>query len=123
MSATPTTHAPNFNERQLLLLLAAIQFTTIVDFLIIMPLGPQYMRVFGITPAEFGVIVSSYAISAGISGLLAGLVLDRFDRKQGLLFIYFGFAVGTILCAMAPTYTLLVMARWSLEHSAESPEV
>src|SRR5258706_16237578 len=56
-----------FNERLLLLSLAAINFTTIVDFIIIMPLGPQYMRVFSISPAQFGIIVSSYAISAGIS--------------------------------------------------------
>jgi len=56
----------------LLLSLAAINFTTIVDFIIIMPLGPQYMRVFSISPAQFGVIVSSYAISAGISGITAG---------------------------------------------------
>lgn len=111
MNSSAETRPPVFNERGLLLLLAAIQFTTIVDFLIIMPLGPQYMRVFGITPAEFGVIVSSYAISAGISGLAAGLVLDRFDRKRGLLAIYFGFSIGTLLCAMAPTYPLLVMAR------------
>ncbi len=99
------------NERRLLLLLAAVQFTIILDFLIIMPLGPQYMRVFHITPGQFGIIVSSYAISAGVSGLAAGLFLDRLDRKHGLLGIYLGFAVGTFLCALAPTYPLLVAAR------------
>src|SRR5579859_8249371 len=73
------------NERLLLLVLAAIQFTAIVDFLIILPLGPQYMRVFNITPGQFGLIVSAYAISAGISGVATGFVLDRFDRKRALL--------------------------------------
>src|SRR3954466_5524904 len=77
-----------FSERLLLLSLAAIQFTTVVDFIIIMPLGPQYMRVFSISPAQFGIIVSSYAISAGISGTAAGFFLDRFDRKRALLGLY-----------------------------------
>ena len=99
------------SERLLLLVLAAIQFTAIVDFLIILPLGPQYMRVFAITPGQFGVIVSAYAISAGISGFATGLFLDRFDRKRALLALYFGFAVGTLFCALAPTYHLLVVAR------------
>ena len=105
----PAQHA--LNERLLLLVLAAIQFTAIVDFLIILPLGPQYMRLFGINPGQFGIIVSAYAISAGISGVLTGFVLDRFDRKWALLVLYFGFAVGTLLCAVASTYHLLVAAR------------
>ncbi len=99
------------DERLLLLVMAAIQFTAIVDFLIILPLGPQYMRVFHINTAQFGIIVSAYAISAGISGIAAGLFLDRFDRKAGLLGLYFGFALGTFCCALAPTYPLLVAAR------------
>src|SRR5690348_8853185 len=99
------------NERLLLLVLAAIQFTAIVDFLIILPLGPQYLRLFGITPAQFGVIVSAYAISAGISGIAAGIFLDRFDRKAALLALYLGFAIGTLCCALAPSYPLLVAAR------------
>src|ERR1700682_3301264 len=99
------------NERLLLFVLAAIQFTAIVDFLIILPLGPQYMRVFGITPAQFGVIVSAYAISAGVSGIVTGFFLDRFDRKRALLTLYLGFAIGTLFCAVAPSYALLVLAR------------
>jgi predicted MFS family arabinose efflux permease len=98
-------------ERWLLFSLAAINFTTIVDFIIIMPLGPQYMRVFSISPAQFGVIVSSYALSAGISGIAAGFFLDRFDRKRALLTLYTGFTLGTLFCALAQTYHLLVAAR------------
>jgi predicted MFS family arabinose efflux permease len=98
-------------ERWLLLSLAAINFTTIVDFIIILPLGPQYMRVFAISPAQFGLIVSSYAISAGISGIAAGFFLDRFDRKRALLTLYTGFTLGTLFCALAPTYHVLVAAR------------
>ncbi|HSU53837.1 MAG TPA: MFS transporter [Candidatus Dormibacteraeota bacterium] len=99
------------HERLLLLVLAAIQFTAVVDFLIILPLGPQYMRVFAINPGQFGLIVSSYAISAGISGVTTGIFLDRFDRKRALLWLYLGFAIGTLFCALAPTYPLLVLAR------------
>jgi len=92
-------------------MIAAIQFTTILDFLIIMPLGPQYMRVFAITPGQFGLIVSSYAISAGTAGIAAGFVIDLFDRKSALLLLYSGFALGTLCCALAPTYPMLVAAR------------
>ena len=99
------------NERLLLFVLAAIQFTTVVDFLIIMPLGPQYMRVFAITPGQFGLIVSAYAISAGICGIASGFFLDRFDRKRALMALYAGFTLGTLFCALAPTYQLLVAAR------------
>ena len=99
------------SERFLLLVLAAIQFTAIVDFLIILPLGPQYMRVFAITPGQFGIIVSSYAVSAGVSGIAMGLYLDRFDRKRALLALYLGFTLGTLFCALAPDYHSLVAAR------------
>src|SRR6185503_13246236 len=99
------------SERLLLLVLAAIQFTVVVDFLIILPLGLQYMRVFEIGPAQFGLIVSTYAISAGISGVTTGLLLDRFDRKRALLWLYAGFSVGTLFCALAPTWHSLVAAR------------
>jgi predicted MFS family arabinose efflux permease len=102
---------PQLSERLLLLVLAAVQFTAVVDFLIIMPLGPQYMRVFGINAAQFGLIVSSYAVSAGLAGIAAGFYLDRFDRKRALLVLYLGFTLGTLCCALAPSYLLLVLAR------------
>jgi predicted MFS family arabinose efflux permease len=99
-------------EKLLLLTLAAIQFTTTLDFIIILPLGPQYMEVFHINPRQFGLIVGAYGIAAGITGLAAGFFLDWFDRKRALLFLYFGFALGTLFCALAPTYPLLVAARF-----------
>jgi predicted MFS family arabinose efflux permease len=99
------------NERLVLLLLAAIQFTTNLDFLIVLPLGPQYMRVMHINPAQFNLMVAAYAIAAGISGVAAGFFLDRFDRKTALLWLFLGFAMGTLFCALAPTYHLLVAAR------------
>jgi predicted MFS family arabinose efflux permease len=105
------TEPRQLNERALLLVLAAIQFTATVDFLIILPLGPQYMRVFNINPGQFGLIVSAYAVAAGLSGVTTGVFLDRFDRKQALLWLYFGFTIGTLLCAVAPTYLMLILAR------------
>lgn len=99
------------NEKLVLVLLAAIQFTVNLDFLIVMPLGPQYMRVMHISPAQFNVMVAAYAIAAGITGVAAGFFLDRFDRKSALVFLFTGFAVGTLLCALAPSYRLLTAAR------------
>jgi predicted MFS family arabinose efflux permease len=99
------------NEKVLLLVLAAIQFTVVVDFLIIMPLGPQYMRVFQISAQDFSIIVASYALAAGISGFLSGFFLDKYDRKSALLLLFSGFTLGTFFCALAPTYNLLVLSR------------
>jgi len=98
-------------EKLLMLTLAAINFTTILDFVIIIPLGPQYISSFHITEKQFGVIVSAYGFAAGLSGLAAGFFMDRFDRKKALVWLYAGFTVGTLLCALSPTYPLLVAAR------------
>jgi len=92
-------------------MLAALQFTVAVDFVIMMPLGPQLMRIFGIGTPAFNFAVSAYAGAAGVSGLCAAFFLDRFDRKTALLMIYAGFAIGTLLCALARTYETLVFAR------------
>lgn len=92
-------------------MLAAVQFTVAVDFVIMMPLGPQLMRIFAIDTPAFNLAVSAYAGAAGLSGLGAAFFLDRFDRKTALLMIYAGFAIGTLFCALAPTYEALVFAR------------
>jgi predicted MFS family arabinose efflux permease len=98
-------------ERVVLLTLAAVQFTSIVDFMVVMPLGPQLMRTLRIDPARFGMVVSSYTFAAGVAGLVASTLVDRFGRKQAFLTIYAGFLVGTLLCGLAPTYRTLVAAR------------
>ena len=98
-------------EKILLFTLATIQFTAILDFMIVMPLGPQLMRLFAINPSQFGVIVSSYTFAAGFTGLVGAFFIDRFDRKTSLLFNYIGFSIGTICCALAPSYEWLVVAR------------
>jgi predicted MFS family arabinose efflux permease len=103
---------PAKEERFLLYVLAAIQFTHILDFMIVMPLGPRLMEIFAITPAQFGFIVSTYTFSAGLFGLVAAWFIDRFDRKRALLWLYGGFGIGTLLCALAPNYYAMVAARF-----------
>jgi predicted MFS family arabinose efflux permease len=92
-------------------ILGFLQFTVILDFMIISPLGAIVMPSLHISPRQFGLAVSSYAFSAGVSGFLAAGFADRFDRKRLLLFFYFGFMLGTLLCALATTYPLLLLAR------------
>lgn len=98
-------------ERWLLLTIAGIQFTHILDFMIMMPLGPQFTRLFGISDAQFGLLVSAYTLSAGASGLAAATYVDRFDRKHLLLWLYGLFAIATLACGLATSYGFLMMAR------------
>src|ERR1700736_5024463 len=102
-----------FSRYQSLLvaLLAFVQFTIILDFMIMSPLGAIIIPALSITAAQFGVAVSAYAFSAGISGILAAGFADRFDRKRLLLFFYLGFTAGTALCALAPNYHVLLTGR------------
>jgi predicted MFS family arabinose efflux permease len=91
--------------------LAFIQFTVILDFIIIAPLGAMLMKIMSVTPAQFGSVVSAYAFSAGVSGFLAAGFADKFDRKKFLLFFYAGFVVGTFLCGIATNFFFLLIAR------------
>jgi predicted MFS family arabinose efflux permease len=107
------TTPPKFTGYQMFLvaLLAFLQFSIILDFMIISPLGAIIMPDLGITPQRFGEIVSAYAFSAGASSLLAAGFADRFDRKKFLLFFYCGFVIGTALCGLASSYPQLLVAR------------
>ena len=92
-------------------ILAITQFTVILDFMVMSPLGDILMKSLNLKPSHFGIAVSAYAFSAGIAGLLTAGFADKFDRKKLLLFFYTGFIAGTILCGIANTYPLLVGAR------------
>jgi predicted MFS family arabinose efflux permease len=106
-----STAARAKGEIALLLMLAMVQFTHIVDFMIMMPLGHQFMRLFDVGPREFGLLVSSYTFAAGVSGFAAAFVIDRFDRKRALLALYAGFIAATAACGLAPSFEALLATR------------
>lgn len=98
-------------EKPLLYTLAFVQFTNIMDFMIMMPLSKLFMKEFHIGEQQFSWLVSSYTITAGIVCLLGSFFLDRFDRRRALLVAYAGFVVGTFACGLAHTFGLLLAAR------------
>jgi predicted MFS family arabinose efflux permease len=99
------------HEWIVLLLLAAVNFTHILDFMIMMPLGNYLMPYFNISTKQFSFLVSAYTFSAAVSGFGAAFFVDHFDRKKVLLFGYSGFLVGTLACGIAPSFALLLIAR------------
>jgi predicted MFS family arabinose efflux permease len=98
-------------QRIIVLLLASINFTHILDFMVMMPLGNLLIPYFKISTQYFSQIVASYSISAFVSGLIAMFFVDRFDRKHILLFGYTGFILGTFCCGIAPSAFLLLLSR------------
>lgn len=106
-----TDHSFTRYQKIIILILAITQFTVILDFMIMAPLGDLMMKKLNLKPAEFALAVSAYAFSAGASGLLAAGFADRFDRKKLLLFFYCGFILGTVFCGLAQSYTALLGAR------------
>jgi predicted MFS family arabinose efflux permease len=108
--ADPTPPLSGY-QRQIIAILAFLQFTVILDFMVLSPLGAFIMPALQVSPSQFGFLVSAYAFSAGLAGLLASGFSDRFDRKRLLLFFYAGFLLGTFLCAIADSYYFLLAAR------------
>ena len=98
-------------ETFIIAIITIVQFTVVLDFMVLSPLGAILIPELSITPAQFGMVVSAYAFSAGISGLIAAGFADKFDRKELLLFFYSGFIIGTTMCALAPDYENLLIAR------------
>lgn len=112
MSVTNTADA-TFSRYQkfIVAILAALQFTVVLDFMVLSPLGDILMKSLHITASRFGLVVSAYAFSAGLSGILAAGFSDRYDRKKILLFFYSGFILGTLCCALATNFWALLGAR------------
>jgi predicted MFS family arabinose efflux permease len=110
MEAAPNTSFTPY-QKFVVALLAFTQFTIILDFMIMSPLGAIMMPALNMTTSQFGLVVSMYAFSAGVSGLLAAGFADKFDRKKLLLVFYIGFILGTFLCGIAPDYKFLLFAR------------
>jgi predicted MFS family arabinose efflux permease len=98
-------------EKFVIAILALLQFTVILDFMVLSPLGALLMPKLGISTSQFGLVVSAYAFSAGASGILAAGFADRFDRTKMLVFFYVGFIIGTLCCGLAGSYHLLLLAR------------
>lgn len=113
LTIVPRTSERTFTGYQafIIAILAILQFTIVLDFMVLSPLSAILLQEMHITTAQFGLVVSAYAFSAGASGLLAAGFADRFDRKKLLLFFYAGFIIGTFLCGIAPSYHLLMAAR------------
>ena len=111
----PLTQKPgrSFSSYQIfaVVILALLQFTVVLDFMILSPLGDILMKSLGMSTSNFGSVVSAYAISAGISGILAAGFADKFDRKKLLLFFYTGFVIGTLFCGLSNSYESLFIAR------------
>ena len=102
---------PIAREWAILLALAGVQISHILDFMILMPLGPQFMRMFAIGPTQFGFLVSVYTFSAAAVGFAAAFFIDRFDRKKALLILYACFGATTLLAASSQSYATLLAAR------------
>jgi predicted MFS family arabinose efflux permease len=109
-TSTPVALTPR-RELWLLITLAGIQFTNILDFMIMMPLGPQFTRLFAISDAQFGLLVSAYTLAGGVSGVLASSYIDRFGRKRLMLVLYALFGLSTLACGLAEGYAQLMAAR------------
>lgn len=105
------TDSSRRREQLFLLTLAGIQFTHILDFMIMMPLGPQLLRALHINTQQFGLLLSSYTFAAAASGLLAATYVDRFDRRKLVLTLYVLFMLATLACGLAPNYPSLLAAR------------
>jgi predicted MFS family arabinose efflux permease len=99
------------SEKNLILLLAAMQFTHIVDFMVLSPLGPTLMRQYGVSASAFATAVAVYGLTAGIACVVMAGIADRFNRKSLLLVMFIGFIGSTLACAFAPSYEWLLVAR------------
>ena len=92
-------------QKLIIALLAIVQFTIVLDFMVMAPLGDLLMKTMDLSASQFASAVSVYAFSAGASGLLAAGFADKYDRKKLLVFFYLGFIAGTIICGTATSYS------------------
>jgi len=111
MHTKPATYTFSSYHKGVIALLAVIQFTVVLDFMVMSPLGDMLMKSMRLTASQFALAVSAYAFSAGVSGLLAAGFADKYDRKKLLIVFYTGFIIGTFLCATATSFPLLLFGR------------
>jgi predicted MFS family arabinose efflux permease len=108
---TPSPSGFTPYQKFVIALLSLLQFTVVLDFMVLSPLGDILMKSLHMSTAQFGSVVSAYALSAGASGFLAAAFADKYDRKKLLLFFYTGFVAGTLFCGLAESYHALLLAR------------
>lgn len=108
-----TAESPSLelNEKLIITVLFFVQFTHMVDFVVMMPLGPKLVRAFSLSPTQFSYVISSYAFAAALSGLISSFFVDNYDRKKVLLFFYTGFLLANIFCALSLNYSMLLFSR------------
>ena len=106
-----STNKPVVSEGILIAMLAAINFTHIMDFVIMAPLSPFLKESMLISTEQFGYLVSIYTFAAAAGAILAFFNIDKYDRRSAILFLYTGFIVANVLCALAPQYKFFMMAR------------
>ncbi len=92
-------------------IIALIQFSVVVDFMVLSPLGTFVMEDLSLQPNQFSLVVSGYAFSAFVSAIATAGFADRFDRKKMLVFFFSGFILGTLFCALSTSYWTLLLAR------------
>jgi predicted MFS family arabinose efflux permease len=105
------TEHPTRSERWMLATLAVIQFTATLDFMVMMPLAPQFTRIFGLSAQQFGFLISAYTFAAAVAGVVTSVFIERLDRKRLLLAIYSGFVASAVVTASAQSYPMLLGAR------------
>lgn len=99
---------PKVNERAVVLLIAAMHFINILDFMIVMPLGPDFSNALGIPSNSMGDVAGAYTLAAAVSGIAGSFFLDRFDRRKALAVSMIGLVIATALCGFAwDLYSLL----------------
>ncbi|BDC99546.1 MFS transporter [Persicobacter psychrovividus] len=110
-STSIPTSTFNTQEKILLLLLAAVSFTNVLDFMVMMPLGHELSMLFSLSPGQWSTVISAYTFAAALSGFVAIFYIDKYGRRDFLMVLYSGFLLGTLCCAFADSYLQLVLAR------------
>lgn len=110
-SSAPALPAPAFSERRLVLIVAAVQFVNVLDFVMVMPLGPDFAVALDIPMSRIGIVGGSYTLAAAVTGVLGSLFLDRFDRRKALGVTMFGLSAATVLAGVATDLWTLLLTR------------
>src|SRR3954466_9011556 len=99
------------SERKLIFLLSCVQFINIVDFMMVMPLGPDFARGLSIPLDRLGLVAGTYTAAAAVAGLVAAPFLDRFDRRRALFVAMLGLVTGTAAGGFATSLATMLLAR------------